>query len=123
MYNVQQPVEQSVSFSLEARIRYDWVVAGYESKRDVAVIGPLQYMSMSYVMCDWGCTYSRVDYAWRLDQDHTLKELDAAYAHARRGGVHAAQDVCLDGRHELPVAGIVGMRDTGTRSSMRECST
>ena len=123
MYNVQQPVEESVSFSLEARIRYDGVVAGHEGERDIVVVGSLRRMSTSCARCGWVITYPGVDHAWRLDQDHLLEELDAAYPYAWCGAIHASQDGGLDRRHELPIVGIVRVRDTGAHSSMRECST
>jgi hypothetical protein len=113
VYDVQQPVQQSVSFSLEARIRYKRVIAGYERQRDIVGVGSLQVMSWLYRRLARSSIYPRVDDAWRLHQDDLLEELDAAYAHARGGCVHSAQDVRLDASHELPVVGIVGVGDTG----------
>lgn len=67
--------------------------------------------------------YPGVDNAWCLDQHHLLQELYAADAHAGCGSVHASQDGGFDGGHELPVVGIVGVRDTAAGSYMRESST
>jgi hypothetical protein len=49
MYNIQQPIKQSMSFCFEARIRYDGVVAGYEGEGDVAVIGSLRGISTLFM--------------------------------------------------------------------------
>lgn len=68
------------------------------------------------------CIYPRIHHAWCLNQDYLLKELDAAYSHARGGFVHSSQDVRFDGRHELPVLNIAGVGYTEAHSSMRECS-
>jgi hypothetical protein len=54
-------------------------------------------------------------YAWGLDKDHLLQELDTAYAQAWRGTIHAAEDVGLDGEHELPVLGVGGVGDARDR--------
>ena len=109
VYDVQQPVQQPMSFSLEARIRYERVIAGYEGERDVVRVGALQDMRKLYTCLAEGSIYPGVGDAWCLDQDYLLEELDAAYAHARRGRIHSSQDVGLDASHELPVLGIVGV--------------
>ena len=111
-----------MSFSLEARIRYERVVAGYEGEGDVAVIRSLCSMRRLYMSGIEGYIYPRIHDGWRLYQDHLLQKLDATYSHARSGRVHSAQDVRFDGRHELPVLSIVGVGDTGAHSSIRECS-
>lgn len=41
MYDIQQPIEQSVSFSFEAHVWYERVIAGCKGERDIAVVGPL----------------------------------------------------------------------------------
>ena len=41
MYDIQQSVEQSMPFCLEAHIRYEGVIAGYEGERDIAVVRSL----------------------------------------------------------------------------------
>jgi hypothetical protein len=50
MYDVQQPVQQPVSFSLEARVWYKGVVAGYEGKGDVVLVGALRDIRWLYNM-------------------------------------------------------------------------
>jgi hypothetical protein len=71
MYDVQQSVEESVSFCLEARIRYDGVVSGDKRQGDVTSIWPLQVVSMASArVCS--DAYPRVHDAWCLHQDHLL---------------------------------------------------
>jgi len=113
VYNVQQPVQQSVSFSLEARIRYERMIARDERKGDVVVIGSLQTSDG----CTWihfgGSTYPGVCNAWGLHQNNLLEELDATYAHTRSGCVHSSQNIRFDASHELPLLRIAGVGDTG----------
>jgi hypothetical protein len=49
VYDIQQSVEEAMPFRFEARIRYDGVVAGYESEGDVAVIGSLRGISTLFM--------------------------------------------------------------------------
>jgi hypothetical protein len=122
MYNVQQSIQEAMSFGFEARIRYNGMIAGYEREGDVAIgsLGSLNERAVSRLKSVH--TYSGVHDALCLNEHHLLQELDAAYAHAGGGLVHAPQDAGLDGRHDLPILGIVGVRDTGSQSSMRESS-
>jgi hypothetical protein len=41
MYDIQQPVEQSMPFCLKAHIRYEGVIARYKGEGDIAVIRSL----------------------------------------------------------------------------------
>jgi len=114
VYDIQQPVQQPVSFSLEARIGYKGVVAGYEGEGDVVRVGALRgirWLCIHWVECS---IYPRVRNAWCLYQDDLLEELDATYSYTGRGCVHSAQDVGLDAGHELPFLGIAGVGDTDT---------
>jgi hypothetical protein len=67
------------------------------------------------------CIHPRVWWhAWGLNQDNLLKELDTAYAQAWRGAVHAAEDIGLDGEHDLPVLCVGRIGDArGTRKYKR----
>jgi hypothetical protein len=67
--------------------------------------------------------YPGVYDAWCLHQNHLLQKLDAAYSQAWCSCIHTSQDAGLDGRHELPIVGIVGIRDTEAHSSIRVYST
>ena len=103
-----------MSFSLEARVWYQGVVAGDEGKGDVVLVGALQgirWMYMGWKRCG---DYPWVCHAWCLDQDDLLKKLDTTYAHTWGGCVHATQDVGFDAGHELPLLRIAGVGDTGT---------
>lgn len=71
VYYVEQSIEKSMSFSLEARVRYDGMVAGNERQGDVASIGSLHTVSMEFVTF-WGHAYPGVYNAWGLHHDHLL---------------------------------------------------
>jgi hypothetical protein len=51
VYDVQQSVEEPVSFCFETRVRDDGVVARYEGKGDVTSIGSLRIVSTLHVCC------------------------------------------------------------------------
>lgn len=114
VYDIQQPVQQPVSFSLEARVGYEGVVAGYEGEGDVVWVGALRgirWLCVHWVECS---IYPRVRNARRLYQDDLLEELDATYPHTGRSCIHSSQDVGLDAGHELPFLRIAGVGDTDT---------
>lgn len=50
MYNIQQSVEQSVPLCLEAHIGYEWMIAGYESEGDVAVVRSLSCVRIRHIL-------------------------------------------------------------------------
>lgn len=114
VYDVQQPVQQPVSFGLEACVWYEGVVARYEGEGDVVRIGALQGIRWLFI-CWIECSiYPRVRNAWCLHQDDLLEELDATYPHTGRSCVHSSQDVGFDAGHELPFLRIAGVGDTDT---------
>lgn len=115
VYDIQQSIEQSLSFGLKAHVRQEGVVAGYKGERDIAVVRSLSCVSRRYASCTAEGAHPWINHTWCLHQDNLLQELDTAHAHAWWSCVHSSQDIRFDRRHELPVLGIVGVVNTGAR--------
>lgn len=111
-----------MSFSLEARIRYEGMVAGHKGEGYIVVVRSLRGMRRLLVYLKGGFIHPRVYHAWCLNQDYLLEELDAAYSHTRGGCIHSSQDIRFDRSHKLPMLRIVWVGYTGARSNMRESS-
>lgn len=107
VYDVQQAIQQPVSFCFEGHVCHERVVAGYEGERDVAMVGPLYLVSWMRVVSGCGHIHPRIYDARRLHEHDLLYELDAAYPDTRRRSAHAIENIRLYFRHGLPVILVV----------------
>lgn len=56
----------------------------------------------------------------RLNKDHSLRELDAAYSNPCNCSIPYTQDSGLDSHHRLPSRCVIGIIDTSTKNKLEK---